>query len=188
MRHILEAMTRWLAPILSFTAEEIWRNLPGEHGPSVFLTTWYDELFAVDDEESLNAAYWERLLSVREVVSKKLEQARVAGGIGSSLDAEVDVYCDSQLATDLERLGDELRFFFITSYARVHPLAQAPAEVASLSVDGQSLAVQVASSEHGKCVRCWHHREDVGHNGEHPELCGRCVENAFGAGEERRFA
>ncbi|HRY16098.1 MAG TPA: class I tRNA ligase family protein, partial [Candidatus Competibacteraceae bacterium] len=188
MHHILEAMTRWLAPILSFTAEEIWRNLPGEHGPSVFLTTWYAGLFAVDDGEALNAAYWECLIDVREAVSKKLEQARVAGDIGSSLDAEVDVYCDGELAADLGRLGNELRFFFITSYARVHPFAAAPADAETLSMNGQSLVVQVTPSAHGKCVRCWHHREDVGHNGEHPELCGRCVENAFGAGEERRFA
>ncbi|HCB13141.1 MAG TPA: isoleucine--tRNA ligase, partial [Gammaproteobacteria bacterium] len=181
-------MTRWLAPILSFTAEEIWRNLPGARGPSVFLTTWYEGLFAVDDKESLNAACWERLLNVREAVSKKLEQVRVEGGIGSSLDAEVDVYCDGELAADLKRLGDELRFFFITSYARVHPLAEASSAAAVLPINGQPLVVQVTASTHGKCIRCWHHREDVGQNSEHPELCGRCVENAFGAGEERKFA
>ncbi|HRF44740.1 MAG TPA: isoleucine--tRNA ligase [Candidatus Competibacteraceae bacterium] len=188
MHHVLEAMTRWLAPILSFTAEEIWRNLPGARGPSVFLTTWYEGLFAVDDKESLNAACWERLLNVREAVSKKLEQVRVEGGIGSSLDAEVDVYCDGELAADLKRLGDELRFFFITSYARVHPLAEASSAAAVLPINGQPLVVQVTASTHGKCIRCWHHREDVGQNSEHPELCGRCVENAFGAGEERKFA
>jgi len=188
MHHILEAMTRWLAPILSFTAEEIWRNLPGEHGPSVFLATWYEGLFAVDDAESLNAACWERLITVREAVSKKLEQARVAGDIGSSLDAEVDVYCDGELAADLGRLADELRFFLITSYARVRPLTEAPADAETLSVNGQSLVVQVTASAYDKCVRCWHHRKDVGQNAEHPELCGRCVENAFGIGEDRRFA
>ena len=188
MQHILEAMTRWLAPILSFTAEEIWRNLPGERGPSVFLTTWYQGLFAVSNEEALNAAYWDRLIAVREAISKELEKLRVAGGIGSGLDAEVDLYADGELAADLGRIGDELRFFLITSYACVQPLAVKPGDAVEIQINGQSLAIRVMPSVHAKCVRCWHHREDVGHNADHPELCGRCVENAFGSGEGRRFA
>ena len=188
MHHILEAMTRWLAPILSFTAEEIWRNLPGERGPSVFLSTWYDRLFAVGDDDALNAAYWERLLNVRELVSKKLEQLRVEGGIGSSLDAEVYLYCAGELAADLTRIGDELRFFFITSYVHVGTLADAPGDAETVQVNGQSLVLEAMPSDHDKCVRCWHHRIDVGHYPDHPELCGRCVENAFGPGETRRFA
>jgi len=187
MYHILEAMTRWLAPILSFTAEEIWRNLPGQRGPSVFLTMGYDRLFAVGDDDPFNAAYWERLLGVREAVSKELEKLRVAGKIGSGLDAEVDLYCDGALAADLGRLDDELRFFLITSYARLHPLAARPAETVEVQVNDQPLAIRIGASPHQKCVRCWHHREEVGHNAEHPELCGRCVDNAFGAGETRRF-
>ena len=188
MQHILEAMTRWLAPILSFTAEELWRNLPGARGPSVFLTTWYEGLFAVGDEEALNAAYWDRLIAVREAVSKELEKLRVAGGIGSGLDAEVDLYGDGELAADLGRVGDELRFFLITSYARIQPLAGKPDDAVEIQINGQALAIRVTPSAHAKCVRCWHHREDVGQNVDHPELCGRCVENAFGAGEQRRFA
>jgi isoleucyl-tRNA synthetase len=188
MYHILEAMTRWLAPILSFTAEEIWRNLPGERGPSVFLTTWYQGLFAVSNAEQFNPAYWERLISLRDVVSKELEKVRVAGGIGSGLDAEVDLYCDGALAADLGQLQDELRFFLITSYARVHPLSARPVTAVEISVNNQTLAIQVTPSAHGKCVRCWHHRADVGQHAEHPELCGRCVDNAFGAGETRQFA
>jgi len=186
--HILEAMTRWLAPILSFTAEEIWRHLPGERGPSVFLTTWYDGLFTINDHERLNAACWERLISVREAVSKELEKLRVAGGIGSGLDAEVDLYCDGELAADLSRLDDELRFFLITSSARIQPLTAQPAESVAMLIQGQSLAIRILPSAHLKCVRCWHHRADVGQNTDHPDLCGRCVENAFGAGETRRFA
>ena len=188
MHHILEAMTRWLAPILSFTAEEIWRNLPGERGPSVFLSTWYDRLFAVGDDDPCNAAYWERLLNVRELVSKKLEQLRVEGGIGSSLDAEVYLYCEGELAADLTRIGEELRFFFITSYVHVYPLADAPGDAETVQVNGQSLVLEAMPSDHDKCVRCWHHRIDVGHYPDHPELCGRCVENAFGPGETRQFA
>jgi isoleucyl-tRNA synthetase len=188
MQHILEALTRWLAPILSFTAEELWRYLPGERAPSVFLTTWYEGLFAVGAEEPLSADCWERLRAVREVVGRELEKLRVVGGIGSGLDAEVDVYCDSGLADDLGRIGDELRFFLITSHARVHPLAARPTDAVESLVDGQTLAVRVAPSAHPKCARCWHHRADVGHHAEHPELCGRCVENVLGTGETRRFA
>ncbi len=187
MYHILEAMTRWLAPILSFTAEEIWRNLPGERGPSVFLTTWYTGLFAVGDDDPFDAAYWERLLGVRDVVSKELEKLRVAGGIGSALDAEVDLYCNGDLAGDLGRIGDELRFFLITSYVRVHPLAARPEDSVEVQINGRPLAIRVQPSVHPKCVRCWHHREDVGRNADHPDLCGRCVDNAFGAGEARKF-
>jgi isoleucyl-tRNA synthetase len=187
MYHILEGMTRWLAPILSFTAEEIWRNMPGEREPSVFLTTWYAGLFAAGDNELLNAAYWDRLIAVREAVSKELEKVRVAGGIGSALDAEVDLYCDGDLAGDLGQIGDELRFFLITSYARVHPLAARPEDAVEAQINGRPLAIRVLPSIHAKCVRCWHHREDVGRNAEHPGLCGRCVDNAFGAGEARKF-
>ncbi len=187
MYHVLEAMTRWLAPILSFTAEELWRNMPGEHGPSVFLTTWYAGLFAMGDDDPRDAAYWDRLIAAREAVSKELEKLRVAGSIGSGLDAEVDLYCDGDLAGDLGRIGDELRFFFITSHARVRSLAAKPEDAVEVQVDGQPLAIRVMPSAHAKCVRCWHHREDVGANAEHPELCGRCVENAFGQGEARRF-
>ncbi|MER2600846.1 MAG: class I tRNA ligase family protein, partial [Candidatus Competibacter phosphatis] len=186
--HIVEAMTRWLAPILSFTAEEIWRNLPGEHGPSVFLTTWYDGLFAVDDAEPLNAAYWDRLIAVRELVSKKLERLRIEGGIGSGLDAEVDLYCDGALAADLRRIEDELRFFLIVSYARLRPLSEAPGDAEPTSLDSQSLVIQVVPSIEDKCGRCWHHRADVGHYPEHPQLCGRCVDNVAGDGETRRYA
>ncbi|HRD65378.1 MAG TPA: isoleucine--tRNA ligase [Candidatus Competibacter sp.] len=188
MYHILEAMTRWLAPVLSFTAEEIWRNAPGERGPSVFLATWYNGLFAAGDNDPFGATYWERLLGVREAISKELEKLRVAGGIGSGLDAEVDLYCDGALAADLGKLADELRFFLITSYARLHPLAAKPAEAVEVQINGQPLAIRVSPSAHAKCVRCWHHREDVGQHSEHPELCGRCVENVAGSGEIRRYA
>ena len=188
MYHILAALVRWLAPILSFTAEEIWRQMPGERSASIFLTTWYEDLFSVADSDPFNAAYWERLIGVREAVSKELEKLRVAGGIGSSLDAEVELYCDEPLLADLNRLEDELRFFLITSYTRVHPLAEQPDWAEAAEVAGQTLGIAVSPSGHAKCVRCWHHREDVGSHADHPELCGRCVDNVAGTGEQRRFA
>ncbi|MEE4377563.1 MAG: isoleucine--tRNA ligase [Candidatus Competibacteraceae bacterium] len=185
---ILEAMVRWLAPVLSFTAEEIWRNMPGERQASVFLDTWYEGLFTMPDDDPLNAAYWEEVIVVRETVGKELEKLRVAGGIGSSLDAEVDLYCSDHLFGALKRLEDELRFVLITSYARVHPLAEKPESIVVTEVNGHQFGTVVCSSEHAKCVRCWHHREDVGTHPDHSELCGRCVENVTGDGEQRRYA
>jgi isoleucyl-tRNA synthetase len=187
MYHIVEAMTRWLAPIISFTAEEIWANIPGTLGESVFLETWYELPESTGDE--MDATYWSQVLQVREAVMKELEQLRVAGGIGGSLDAEVGLYCGSELQAQLEKLGDELRFVLITSAARVHGTTVVPDEAIHYTLEsGDELWVSVAPSEHTKCVRCWHHREDVGANAEHPELCGRCVENVAGDGEQRHYA
>ena len=188
---IAEALVRWLAPILSFTAEEIWRNLPGERGESVLLESWYELPDLYPDatlRETFGADYWQEVLEVRELVSKQLEKLRVAGEIGSSLDAEVDLYCDPALQGKLQQLEDELRFVLIVSSARVHNIADVPAENMTVEDYGKKLVIDVRASAHGKCIRCWHHREDVGSNPEHPEICGRCVENVAGSGEVRRFA
>ena len=133
--------------------------------------------------------FWNTVLQVRNVVGPKLEALRGDKTIGSSLDAEVDIYCDDNLYSVLEKLQDELRFALITSYARIHPLNEKPAssEIEKLANDSE-LSVVVIASEHSKCVRCWHHREDVGKHTDHPELCRRCVENVDGTGEERRYA
>ncbi len=189
MYHILEAMVRWLAPVLSFTAEEIWRHIPGERGESVFLEAGYPELDALPAEGAMDAAYWDRVIAAREAVGRELEKLRVAGGIGSSLDAEVDLYCEGRLHDDLAALGEELRFVLITSEARVQEAsARPPGMGATVSVDGQALGIVVGPSGHAKCVRCWHHRADVGVDAAHPELCGRCVSNIEDDGERRRFA
>ncbi len=186
--HIVEALSRWLAPILSFTAEEIWKQIPGERSDSIFLSTWH-EFPELGDLGGMDLAYWGEVLEVREAVSKELEQLRVAGGIGSSLDAEVDLYCGREVHDKLAQLGDELRFVLITSYARLHEADSPPPEGAHYTLsNNDEIWVAVAPSEHAKCVRCWHHREDVGAHEEHPELCGRCVENVVGEGEERQFA
>jgi isoleucyl-tRNA synthetase len=189
---IAEALVRWLAPVLSFTAEEIWRNLPGEREESVFLETWFvlPEMFLADEPEGVRfgLGFWRDVLAVREAVSKELEKVRVAGAIGSSLDAEVDLYCDAEWLEKLARLQDELRFVLITSYARLHPIEQQPGDAVRADLGAGTLSVRVSASPHGKCVRCWHHREDVGSHSEHPELCGRCVSNVAGSGEPRLYA
>ena len=186
MYHIIEAMSRWLAPILSFTAEEIWRHLPGERDKTVFTATWYQGLFALDAGDPFDRAFWSRVLAVRTAIGRQLEAARNAGEIGAALDAEIDLYCAPELQAVLNRLGDELRFVLITSEARVHELAERPADAEESDLDG--LAVRIRPSKHQKCVRCWHRRDDIGGHAEHPELCGRCVENLDGAGELRRYA
>ncbi len=188
MYHILEGLVRWMAPILSFTAEEIWRCAPGVREDSVFYSTWH--AFPATDAlpDLAQPTFWGTVLSVREHVARELEKLRVYGGIGAGLDAEVDVYCDGALKKALSCLGDELRFVFITSEARVHSLSEAPADAAEVALSQGRLAIKVNPSAHGKCVRCWHHRPEVGAHPEHPQLCGRCVENVAGSGENRRFA
>ena len=186
--HIAEAMCRWLAPILSFTAEEIWSHLPGEHDDSPLLHTWYEQLFALDENDSMNMTFWRRVLQTRAAVSKQLEALRKDNAIGSSLDAEVTLYCEGELLGALQQLGEELRFVLITSEANVLPLEQAPDAAVDAELDSGALKIVAITSPHAKCVRCWHHRADVGVNSEHPELCGRCVENVAGNGEQRRFA
>jgi isoleucyl-tRNA synthetase len=191
MYHIVDAMARWLAPILSFTAEEIWKYIPGRRGDSVFLETWYDlpAVYGTDSKADAGLSFWDQVIAVREYVKKELENLRIAGGIGGSLDAEVELYCGRELHDQLVRLGDELRFVLITSEARVHGTTVVPDEAVHFTLpSGDEFWVAVAPSEHPKCVRCWHHRADVGRDAEHPELCGRCVDNVAGIGELRRFA
>ena len=124
--HIAEAMVRWLAPVLSFTADEVWGFIPGTRGPTVFTETWYDGLFPLPDDDRFDRAFWDRVLAARVAVGPALETARKAGLIGSSLDAELDLYCDDGLLKTLERLGDELRFVLIVSEVRLHPAGRAP--------------------------------------------------------------
>ncbi len=185
MYHILEALARWLAPILSFTADEIWEHIPGERGDSVFLEGWYPGLFPLDADDPFGRAFWDRVIAVRTAVGKELERLRADGAIGSNLAAEVELYCGPEQHADLERLGAELRFVMITSDVHLHPAEPRPETAVAA---GNGLWILVRPSEHAKCVRCWHHRPDVGSNTEHPELCGRCVVNVEGPGETRRFA
>ena len=182
--HIAEAMVRWIAPILSFTADEIWQLLPGDRSVSVFAQAWH---VLPDTRAACAAIDWTRLLAVRESVKKVLEDLRVRGDIGSSLDAEVRLYADGALLTALQTLGEELRFWFITSAAVALPAEPRPPHAVAAAVDGETLWIAAGSSPAVKCQRCWHHRADVGSVAEHPTLCGRCADNVAGAGERRRW-
>ena len=184
--HVAEALVRWIAPILSFTADEIWQHLPGERGDSVFLETWYQDLAALPEDAELGRDYWRELYSVKEAVNKCLEEARGRGEIKGSLSAEVTLFCEGELAQRLDHLGNELRFVLITSEARVMPIAQATEDAEATGHEG--LMVKVTPAQHSKCERCWHHRADVGQHPKYDDLCGRCVENVEGQGEARAYA
>ncbi len=187
--HIAEALCRWIAPILSFTADELWKTMPGKRSESVLFESWYDKLEALNSDETLNMDFWQTILEVRAVVSKQLEALRADKTIGSSLDAAVTLYADDNMQTTLNKLGDELRFTLITSEASVADLSAADANSIEVSTtSGATLKISAVASPYTKCVRCWHHRADVGHDSEHPELCGRCVENVSGNGETRHHA
>lgn len=199
MYHIVEAMCRWLAPVMSFTADEIWEHIPGERSESIFLETWY-----VLPQTGVAADFMARWGAVRELraaVNEQLEAARKEGVIGGALDAEVVLHARLKGDADRARLkqfeayGEELRFALLTSSASVVALdadAELPEGAAALTWgdegEAHDWAVTVTSSTHAKCPRCWHHRADVGSSDAHPELCGRCVENIDGDGETRRFA
>ena len=131
---------------------------------------------------------WQRIIEVREAVSKAVEVVRKAGRAGSSLAVEVDLWLQGELKQAIDWLGDELRFVLITSGARVHELSAAPAGAERERLEHGEIVVVVTPSQDQKCIRCWHYRKDVGSHTEHPEICGRCVENVTGAGEVRRVA
>jgi len=176
MYRIAEAFVRWIAPILSFTAEEMWRYLPGEREDNVLFTTWYDGLAALPESATLTAADFDRLLALREEVSKTLEPMRAAGEIGAALDAEIGLRCSVSDQNWLTPMAEELRFLFISGDVEV--LADDAAK---------DIAVLATPTTKQKCVRCWHRRADVGVDANHPELCGRCVSNVEGPGEDRHW-
>ena len=182
MYHIIHALTRWLAPILSFTADEIWQAIPGPKEPSVFVTTWYTQwpMF-----ENIDMAVWQQLQLVRDEVNKALEFKRQEGVIGSALAANVHLYAQDSLLPILKGLGNELRFLLITSGARLRSLSEAPQDAVINKALG--IAISVLANTEEKCARCWHRCEDVGQHTDHPELCGRCVGNIGRHPEERSF-
>lgn len=175
MFHILEAFTRWIAPILSFTADEIWGFLPGERAANVLFTTWYDGLAPLPADAPLSAEDFDKLLALREQMAKVLEPMRGNGVIGAALDAEIAVSANAETAAKWQPLADELRFLFISG------------DVSVTAVNADEVFVLAQPSTKTKCVRCWHHRADVGVDERHPELCGRCVSNIEGPGEDRKW-
>ncbi len=182
--HIAEAMVRWIAPILSFTADEIWKLLPGDRSQTVFVQTWYP--VPVASGGGVANGDWTTLLAAREAVKKELETLRAAGTIGSALDADVALYADGDAEAALARVGDELRFWFITSGASAQPLSLKPATAAEAKLaNGQTIWIAATATTADKCGRCWQRRPDVGSDAAHPALCGRCVANVDGAGEAR---
>jgi isoleucyl-tRNA synthetase len=186
MLHILAAMVRWLAPVLSFTAEEIWQVLPalGEKSKSVFLTTWHQF-----PENPASHIDWDALIALRQAVVRELEKLREAGIIGAPLEAAVDIYALPDIAARYQALGEELKFFTITSQAHVHVVQAEPEQVVAADAGGVIIPgvwLKVRRTAGTKCVRCWHLTEDVGQDAKHPELCLRCVGNVEDRPEQRR--
>ncbi|NAW67032.1 isoleucine--tRNA ligase [Photobacterium halotolerans] len=184
--YIVEALVRWMAPIMSFTADEIWNEMPGERDTFVFTGEWFDGLFALSDNEAFSNEFWTEIQAVRGAVNKLLEEARNEKRLGGALQAEVTLYAEPELAAKLSRLENELRFVLLTSKAQVALADSKPAEAKPTEMAG--LSVLVTASEAAKCDRCWHHVADVGTIAGHEEICGRCVTNIDGQGEERKFA
>ena len=173
--HIANSLIKLMAPVLSFTAEEAWQVFKGGTEDSIFEELWHEL-----PQTSLVPAVkdsWKTVRDIRDMVNKKIEEQRAQGVIGSPLQAEIEITVPSDESHGaLHRLGDDLRFVLITSSAKVR---QAP---------GAGIAIDVKPSSHTKCERCWHYRADVGHDANHPDLCGRCTSNLTGAGEPRHYA
>lgn len=187
--HVVEALSRWVAPILSFTAEEIHEHIPGTRGDSVLLEEYYTGLETLADDAEMGRDFWEQVLNVKQAVNKCLEDARNAKAIKGSLAAEVTLYVDDALHATLAKLGDELRFVMLTSEVRLAPLAEGEAPEGAEATELEGLKVAVNESPNQKCERCWHHREDVGSHAAHIDLCGRCISNLpDGPGETRHYA
>jgi isoleucyl-tRNA synthetase len=183
MFHIAEAMVRWIAPVLSFTADEIWQQLPGQRSVPLFAQTWHRLPEVAADELD-----WERLSLVREAVKKVLEELRIGGQIGSGLNAAVALYADGELASAIRAPGEELRFWFITSDVRVDSgAARTDSATEALLANGEKLWIAAAPTSSAKCERCWHQRPEVGSRPAHPTLCDRCIGNIEGVGEMRRY-
>jgi isoleucyl-tRNA synthetase len=185
--HIAESMVRWLAPILSYTSEEIWGFMPGKRSESVFLETWH-----VLPKVSEDALDWNMFIALKAAVALELEKLRVEGTVGGSLDAEVEVFSKDEHLEKLKALGEELRFLLIVSNAQVKRVSNAAGppvgaiKVAEIAKEG-GVWIRVQASAAPKCERCWHHRPEVGSNPDHPTICGRCVDNLDDPGESRTF-
>ena len=178
---ILEALVRWISPILSFTAEEAWRSYHSDL-ESVHLTEWFEDWITLS-EGSISESDWEQVLKIRSEVNKIIESSRSSGLIGSALEAEIELFCSSDLKNILDKFSEELRFVFITSEAKVRHENDEEEET-----ELAGLKLKIVKTKEKKCDRCWHSRPEVGSAEEHPTLCSRCIENIEGRGEVRLFA
>ena len=178
LHHITHALARLMAPILSFTSEEILAVVSGQDDTSIFEQQWYVFPEVTESKRNLRDV-WSSVRQIREIVSKRLEEKRAAAEIGSSLAAELDLYIpkSSPLYEIFSEFEDDLRFVFITSRATLH-----------VGHEDSPRKIIVTPSTHPKCERCWHYRADVGSDATHPQICGRCVSNLFGSGEVRKYA
>ncbi len=184
--HIAEALVRWIAPILSFTADEIWEYLPGKRDPYVFTGEWYQGLFGLETKTALNDDFWSELLKIRTEVNKVIEQARNDKKVGGALEADITLFVSEDLAKTLNLLGAELRFALLTSAVSIAAIEDSPADaISSEQVSGLKIVLKSASGD--KCPRCWHYTHDVGQNAQHLEVCGRCYSNIAENGEQREF-
>ena len=183
VNHLAQAMVRWLAPILSFTAEEAWSHLPGIPNESVFFNAWHQFPAGAERKSSIN---WQGLIALKADVARELERLRSLGSLGSSMEADVTVFVPDALTAQFAEMHDELRFLLITGDAKVANLSALSATAVKASLE--EVWVEVKPSTSPKCVRCYQLRADVGSNPHHPEICARCVINVEGPGEERRFA
>ena len=163
-------MLRWMAPFLSFTAEEAWKDFGQSATGSIFTETYWT--FAAPNAE-LNTK-WSRIREIRDAVNKDIETLRANGKVGSSLQAEAALTVPADDYAILASLGDDLKFVFITSAIKL--------------VAGSAISTVVTASNHTKCERCWHYRADVGVDSAHPTICGRCTSNLYGTGETRNCA
>ncbi|BDX05693.1 isoleucine--tRNA ligase [Planctobacterium marinum] len=184
--HIVEALVRWMAPIMSFTAQEIWQALPGQRDEFVLTGVWYNGFENYSESAEFDNAYWQQVLRIKTEVNRALELARKDKVIGSSLEAKITLYVSDAHYKVLNRLENELRFVLITSQADVKPASDKPEDLNASELDG--LWVQIEAAPGTKCARCWHIREDVGSHSEYEELCSRCVDNVEGDGEVRHYA
>src|SRR3990167_3583366 len=170
---VCEALVRWFAPILSFTADEIWHYMPGKREESVFYTTWYEN-FPTFSSHELDDTYWQEVMQVRDAVNQVIEKLRAEGKLGSNLEAEVSLYAEESLFKKLDKIGSELRFVLITSSAKIYSLAE---DKEAIATEIPGLKVKVSASSYQKCERCWHRLVEVGKYQEAPTLCLRCITN-----------
>ncbi|MFZ7095542.1 isoleucine--tRNA ligase [Luteimonas dalianensis] len=181
MYRIAEAFVRWIAPILAFTADEMWQHMPeatdtGARPDNVLFATWYEGLAPLPADAPLSAEEFGRLLELRERVAAALEPMRASGEIGAALQAEIVLRCGVADQNRLAPLADELRFLLISGDVTIEP-----------DEDAVDIGIAATVTDKPKCVRCWQHRGDIGNNPEHPEICGRCVSNIEGPGEDRQW-